>query len=119
MRHESDIQHKRAFKAETGFGFDDADCLVPIISPDVESDVTGESNDIGIENVLSLLVEGADAAASAERVQILAYRLRRVRGRARSLRELGCRLGISHEAARKRVDKVCRQFANELAKFRR
>lgn len=78
-----------------------------------------ESEAIGPEDYLSLLVEGASPQTALERLQILAYRMPGVRGRARTLRELGCRLGVSHEGARKRVDRECRRMAQEITKLRR
>ncbi len=96
-----------------GFDWDAIDCNAPD-APKVK-----EAADVGLEDYLSFLVEGADAKTAQERLQILAYRMPGVRGRATSYRELACRLGgISHEGARKRVDREKRRFAQEITKLR-
>lgn len=111
-----DIQHKPAFKGEHGFGFDDAGERVPVAwtAPGDAPDGGG----VDVEQVLDLLMLGnADAQRVGERAILLAYLMPRCARRPQNLRQLGARIGCSHEAARQKLDRLRADFAKEITDF--
>lgn len=99
-------------------GFEGNGERVPVAWP---ADHDEEPQDVGgveIEQVLDLLMVGTvDARRIGERAVMLSYLMPRCLNRPKTLRELGCRLGCSHVAARARLTKLRREFAKEMADF--
>ena len=75
---------------------------------------------VDVEQVLDLLMScKVSTARIGERAVLLSYLMPRCISRPKTLRELGSRLGCSHVAARDKLTKLKREFAEELADFSR
>jgi len=97
-------------------GFDDDGQIVPVVWPDA-FDVHEQSSRSTLEGaVLDFLLAAPTAALVGERSILISYILKTTAA-PKTLRELGERLGVSHVAARSRLNKFKRQMLSELKDF--
>jgi hypothetical protein len=100
--------------------FDDEQRPVGVSWPDVYGDEPDTATGgLEIEDVISLFLVGSKGQRdTSTRVEVLGYLMPGVRGRAANLRELGRRIGCSHETARRKCDKVLACFPKEFPGLR-
>lgn len=96
----------------TGYAFEGKQ-VVPIVLPDVQADEQGGLVDLNLADVFDLLLFAADSKGEiADRAIVIGY-LIRAEYAPRTLAELGARLGISKQAASKRLT-AFRRKAREI-----
>ena len=116
MTSDASIQHKATFRQLDDDAFDDEGQRVPVFWPDdyVDDDQAPRSTLEGA--VLDFLLAAPTAALVGERSILISYILKTTAA-PKTLRELGERLGVSHVAARSRLNKFSRQMRSELKDF--
>jgi hypothetical protein len=100
---------------EIGASFPDRGLAAGVISAGL--DTRGKNRGgLEIEPVLDWLMQSAAVAQIVgERAVMFAYLSKRCKHRPNNLRELGERLGCSHESARQKVDRLKVEFIEEFA----
>ncbi len=118
MTHDASIQHKATFRQLDNQGFDDDGQIVPVKWPDDDDEeVLAGRNTSTLEGaVLNLVIAAPTPALVGERSILLSY-LYETSAAPKTLRELGERLGVSHVAARSRLNKFLGQMRSELKDF--